>query len=287
MLHRSFPVVLLTAPLLLGGCAKGSLGGLGDLSSLMPKVRFHKFNIEKLSFETIDTVFVLEIDNPYPLGIDLGSFNWALALGGNDFLSGNDRKGSRIAPSATSKLRIPVSLNVMDIVNTVSDLSGKDAVPFRFSGKVGLNTPLGQIKLPYDAKGEVPVLKAPKFAFQKIRLDRIDPLGAKATIAIDLGVSHTAAAALQFTGFDYDLRLGGKKVISGLVQDLGDVQPGKTRTVSLPITIDLIAVGTTIAQAITGGGKIDVGLGAKLTVGTPYGAIPLSIDETGNLRVER
>lgn len=285
---RTRLVVPVLAVLTLGQASCAKSGILGDLGELAPKVRFHKLQVEGLTFEQIDAVFVLEIDNPYPLGIDLGSFSWALKLAGNDFLQGNDRKGSRIAPSATSKLRIPVSLSVMDVVNTVTDLAEqKDTVPFRFSGKVGLNTPIGQLKLPYDAKGDMPVLRAPKIALQGVRLDRIDAMGAKATIAIDLGISHTAASTLSFTGFDYDLRLGGNKVISGLVKDLGEAAPGRTSKVSLPITIDLIAVGTTIAQAITGGGRLDVGLGAKLTVGTPFGAVPLAIDEKGNLRVER
>lgn len=286
MNRRAVVAGLCAVVLTQASCAKG--GGLGTWQDYAPKVRFHKLQLEKLSFEAIDAVFVLEIDNPYPLGIDLGSFSWALKLAGNDFLSGNDRKGSTISPSATSKLRIPVTLSVMDIVSTVQDLSSaKDTVPFRFSGQVGVKTPVGQLKLPYDARGDMPVLRAPKIGFQKIRLDRIDPLGAKATIAIDLAVSHTAASTLKFSGFDYDLSFGGKKVISGLVKDLAEVAPGKTSTVSLPVTIDLIAVGTTIANAITGGGKVDVGLGAKLTVGTPFGDLPLAIDEKGLLRVER
>lgn len=288
MSARPVHAALLAVALASGSCAKGGgLGDLGVLKDLMPKIRFDRFEVKNLTFEQIDTVFILEIDNPYPVGIDLGSFSWGLQLAGNDFLSGKDKKGSNIEASGTSKLRIPVSLGFQQIFATVTDLQGKDSVPFRFSGHVGVNTPLGQLKLPYQAKGDMPVIKPPKISFQKIRLDKVDVLGGKATIAVDLGLAHQGAATMLFKAFDYDLTIGGKKVLEGLVDDLAEVPAGKTRTVSLPVTVNLISVGETIFRAITGGGKLDVGLDARLKIGTPFGDLPLSINETGNLRVER
>lgn len=277
-------LLLATAPFA-GSCAKS--GDLGAIRDYLPKVRFHRFDVTGITFEKVDTVFVVEIDNPYPVGIDFGSFRWSLRLAGNDFLSGDDDQGSRIKPGGTSKVRIPVTLGFQQIVQTVQDLQGADEVPFGFSGSVGLKTPVGPIQLPFRTKGEIPVLKAPKIAFQKVRLDRVDVLGGKATIAIDLGLTPQGVHPMAFKAFDYGVTIGGKRIVEGLVDSFGEVRAGGTKTVSLPITVNLVSVGETIFSAITGGSKLDFGLKAKLAVGTPFGDVPLSIDEKGAFRVER
>lgn len=277
-------VALTTLPL--AGC-QGALENFPGIEKYLPKVKFKKFKVNSIDFKKIDTDFVLQIDNPNPLRVALSSFGWNLDLAGSRFLGGNNADGVTIEASRSSNVRIPVSIQFAELIDSVSGLAQQtDTVPFAFRGKMGFNTPLGEVKVPYRAAGDFPVLRAPKIAFQKVRLDNINLLRQSATIAIDLGVSHQQASAIDLSGFDYALKLGGKEVISGLIDNLATVPAGKTKTVSLPVTVNLLAVGTTIAGAIANKGKIDVGLDARLKVQTPFGPVPLAIDETGNLRVE-
>lgn len=277
--------LLIGCATLTGSCAKsGDLGGLRDY---LPKVRFERFEITRISFEEVDTLFVVEIENPYPVGLDLGSYRWSLRLAGNDFLRGRDQDPSRIKPGGTSRVRIPVTLGFRQIVQTVQDLRGAEAAPFTFSGNVGLKTPVGDVSLPFRARGEIPVLEAPRIAFQGVRLDRIDVREGKATIALDLGLTPQGAHPMAFDSFDYGVTIGGKRVVGGLVKSFGEVTSGATKKVSVPVTVNLVSVGETIFSAISGGGKLDFGLKASLSVGTPFGPVPLSIDERGTFRVGR
>ncbi|MCB9679883.1 MAG: LEA type 2 family protein [Alphaproteobacteria bacterium] len=288
---RTAPVVIaaaLAAGAVVTGCSKdGSILGIPGIERFLPKVSFKKFNVREIDFQHVDTDFVLQVDNPNPLRVAMSSFSWALELGGVKFLSGKNPDGIALEASGSSKIKLPVSVVFTDLVESVGAMKGKDEVPFQFSGKMGFNTPLGEVALPYQAGGKFPVLHTPKVAFERVRLDNFDLLRQSATIAIDLGISHEQASALNFAGFDYGLTLGDHKILEGVIADLATVQPGTTKTVSLPVTVNLVAVGATIFEAITKGGKVQVGLDAKVDVGTPFGVVPLAIDETGRLSVER
>jgi hypothetical protein len=50
------------------------------------------------------------------------------------------------------------------------------------------------------------------------------------------------------------------------------------------MALDLVGAASAIAAAATGG-SVDLGLGASLDVDTPFGVVPLTLDEQGNVRV--
>lgn len=281
------PLVFATlATLTLSGCAKGGgLGGLG-IEKYLPTVKFDKFNVKDLSFEKIDTVFVFDVQNNVPIKLPLGSFSWNLDLAENSFLKGDNSKGFTLEPNASSKLRIPVTAVFKDLFTAIAGLSGKDTVPFKLSGKMGFDTPLGEIKLPYQSRGDFPVLRIPKIQIAKLRVDKLDVLGHTARLALDLNVSHEQASAMQFLDFDYAFKLGGKSLVSGVIRSLADVPGGQSEVVSIPINIDLLAAGTTIVSAITNHSKMDVGLDANMNVKTPFGDVPLKIASLSSLKIE-
>ncbi len=286
MKTRTYALAALTT-LALASCAKGGgIPGLGGIEKYLPTVKFDKFNVKDLSFEKIDTVFVFDVHNNVPIKIPLGSFSWNLDLADNSFLKGDNKKGFTLEPNAGSKLRIPVTAVFKDLIAAIAGLTGKDTVPFALHGKMGFDTPLGEIKLPYQSHGDFPVLRIPKFQIAKLRVDKLDLLGHTAKFALDLTVSHEQASVMKFLEFDYAFKLGGKSLVKGMVHSLADVPAGTTEKVTIPIDIDLLAAGATIVSAITNHGKMDVGLDANMNVATPFGDVPLKIANLSNLKIE-
>ena len=49
---------------------------------------------------------------------------------------------------------------------------------------------------------------------------------------------------------------------------------------SLPIELDLFKLGKTMITALSSKTPVDVGLDAKVMVGTPFGDIPLDVAQT-------
>lgn len=275
------------ALLVLAACKGVNLGNLPSLDQFLPKVSFERMEVTGIDFEHVAVDFVLAVDNPNPIGVELASLGWALALDGSPFLDGKGKDRLKIAANGRSSVAIPVSLTYAQLPKAIQSLTGKDGAPYELSTRLGFATPLGEVAVPLRHKGTLPVIKAPQVSFQAIRVGNLDLMRQSATLSVDLGIAHQAGSALKFSGFDYALTLSDKRLVEGTVARLAEVPPGKTQTVTLPITLNLLTAGTSIVQAITSGGQVAVGLDATVKVGTPFGDIPLSIDETGKLRIQR
>lgn len=289
-MHAKTLLAVPVAAIALGGCIKG--GGLPNLPGIeqfLPKVRFKRLAVDDVDFKRIDTQFVFEVDNPNPIKVGLATFDYTLDLKDQRLLGGDAPDGLSLPSRGTAPLKLPVSVAWADVLQLATAPGGKgqDHVPFTFAGSIGFNTPLGVVKVPFSENGKFPVLRVPKINFQKVKVGKVDILRQTATLDVVLGVQHQQASALDFLQFDYGLDLGGKRIASGLVSKLATVQPGETASVALPITVNLLEVGKVVVDAITGkGGKVQVGLDAALDVKTPFGVVPLKIDETGKVTVE-
>jgi LEA14-like dessication related protein len=281
LIHRVATALLLVPMLLLSGCPK-----LGALDAFMPKVSFKRLDVKKIDFRHVETDFVFNVANPNPIRVKLASFAYDLQLGGASLIKGDEGEGFTLNASGDSRLNFPVNVVFMDLIKLVDGVAGADTVPFTFKGSFGFNTPLGQIKIPFREAGDFPVIQAPKVAIRGVSVGKLDLLRQSATISIDLGLTHKGGSAIDFSGFDYAIKLGGRKVAEGLIADLATVPPGTERAVAIPIQINLLEVGATIVEAITRKTKIGVELDATVGIATPFGLVPLSIDETGQIKVQ-
>lgn len=247
-----------------------------------PKVRFDRLQMKELDFQHADVDFVFAIDNPNPVNIGLESFSYDLALEEIPFLSGDDADGFDLAANGSSELALPLDLVFAEVFDVVQATRGADTIRFGLDGKLGFGTPAGAVQVPYRESGDFPALRAPTFRFQNLRVPSVD--FSTARVEVDLGVDNAHGTTLFFDNFDYDLSLGGKRVADGIVQTFA-VDGDTESTLTLPITVNLLSVGDVILDAIAGE-KIDLGLSAGMDVDTPFGVIPLSIDESGKLSLD-
>ena len=98
----------------------------------------------------------------------------------------------------------------------------------------------------------------------------------------------TSTSTLDFTNFDYAFELEGESVGTGKVAQLGSVDGADTGTLTLPLEIDYGGAGYAIYEILVeGAGSVDVGLSAGTDVETPFGLVPLSVDESGRVALSR
>lgn len=287
--RAALPVAALTVAALaltpLASC--NQLGGLADaLRPYTPKIHFKTLSVQGLSFSKIDVDFVFTIDNPNPLDVKLDTFSYALGIEGVRLLSGVNEQGVALEAHGSSELALPVSLAFKDIFDAVSAASGKDNLTFGLSGDFGFNTPVGLAKVPFKEEGTFPVIHAPDVSLEGLQMGKLDLLSQTATLNLQIGVANPrGGSALTLSGFDYNVTLGANRVASGLVNDIPEVDAGARQIVTIPLNLDLRSVGSAIVSAVTGKQSLDVKLGATVQVGTPFGKVPLSIDQSGNLQI--
>ena len=133
----------------------------------------------------------------------------------------------------------------------------------------------------------VAALRTPKFRLGKLRVGRVDVLKGEATVELDLAIDNDHGSTLNFTDLDYTVSLAGRDVADGIVNELGGVDGATERIIAVPLTIDLVQGGAAVINVLTNGGRLDAGLDATVDVDTPFGALPLAVDEQGNVEVVR
>lgn len=270
-------VVALTA---VAGCKSG-LPKMPDLSEVTPKARFQELKVKDIDFERLDGRFVLEVDNPYPLDLDFSSSSWKLGLAGHPFLDGVNDENVVIAPSDTSVVRIPFTMGFVDALKVAADVAdASDTLPYSFDVDFAFKTPIGPVTVPVHHEGDMPALRAPNVALRALRIEKLDILKNKASLALDLNLHSDQPSALSFDTFAWGVKLAGSDVASGSTA-IGPVDGDKL--VSLPIDLNLLGIGEAIVNALTKKSPLKVRLKADASVGTPFGAIPLSVDEVADL----
>lgn len=259
--------------------------GCDDIQPYLPTVNFNRFDVKDISFTDADVDFVFSVDNPDPIAITLSSFSYAFGLESIDLLDGNDPDGMTLDAVGSSDLALPVHLVWQDVWDAVQATKGKDTVGFGLNGDFGFNTPIGEALVPYDQSGDFPAVRTPKFSFKRVKVNGLNLLTQTADLSVDLGVTNDHASSLFFDNFGYDLSLGGTHCATGRIDQLGEALGASESTLTLPVQVNLLHVGSAVLDALNGRGNLNIGLAADTDVETPFGVLPLTIDQSGNVQV--
>lgn len=261
------------------------LSGCEQLGDFLPKVSFDGLEIREIDWEKANVDFVFSVNNPNPVSVGLTSFSYNLDLEAVPFLSGDNPEGFQLEAMGASPLVLPLDLTYANVFETIQATRGEDEVGFGLYGKMGFDTPAGNVQLPYNQDGGFPALRPPAFSFQALRVPKVDILAGTADLELDLGIDNDLGTTMFFDRFDFTLNLEGTRVANGLI-DTFDAVGASTSTVTLPVTIDALDLVFVLADAIATGEHLDLGLAASMDVETPFGIVPLTIDEAGDLGID-
>lgn len=261
--------------LLLIGC------GL-DFSAFIPTVKFNRLEVSAIDFDHIDTNFVFDVDNPNPVGAPLDRFSYAFSLEGVDLLSGEDPDGMELVADGTSEMALPIALDFVGVYEAVTATRGLDYVGFGLRGGFGFDTDVGPVDIVYDEDGSFPALRVPKFKLGKLRVTGAD--ATKVGFGLDMGVNNDHGSTMDFEALDFQLDFAGVEVGGGQLDRLGSVAGASEETLTLPFEIDYVDAIEAIGAALAGD-PIRVGFDATMDVTTPFGVLPLHVDESGDIDV--
>ena len=273
--------LLMVPMVLLSGCPKlGEVLSALDLEQFKPTVSFQRMDLKGIDFDGADLNFVFKVDNPSPAEVKLASFDWDLDVAGGDFLAGARPDGMKLSGNTSSELVLPVRMGFKQLIDTGRALKGKDEIPFTLRVTPSFDTPVGPIRVPVDKQGQAPVLTRPKVNLKAARVQSIQLLQNKANIEIDLGVLSQQASPVGLAQLNYVLKLEGMEVATGALAQLPQLKEGEAATVTIPVVLNLLELGTTVAQSIKNKTKVDVGFAADMDVRTPWGDAPLQVDKS-------
>lgn len=271
-MKRSLFVLLALSVVTLSGCA--------TLKKLFkkPAVTFKtaRLSSASLSDATVDVVY--EVRNPNTFGLSLAKVDYAFFVEGKQVVAGSPRKGLQLKARDSSELVFPANVKFADIVPVVETFLTKDQATFRVQGSVGIDTPIGVLPFSLDREGTFEVPKIPNVQFEPPRITNLTLSGA--TVEFPLNITNRNGFPLPVGGIAGDLKVAGANVGTLSTGDLGMLEGGATRQVTLPLQINF-ARAAAAASALRSG-NAQVSLSGRLTSGS--GSVPLNIGQLVQFR---
>ncbi|HEY0839823.1 MAG TPA: LEA type 2 family protein [Vulgatibacter sp.] len=228
-----------------------------------PELTFKEVRFAGWSLDSVQLDLVYELDNPWDVPLKLAKVAYQLEVEGRRIVSGSPQAGLRIQPRRKQTLVFPAKVQFLEVIPTVGALFSKDALAYRASGSLGVDTPVGIVALPLSKTGRIDVPKLPSLELGRISIPQKSL--SSATVAVALDVTNRNPFPVPITGIDYALQLAGARVGGGKAQ--GAIVPaGATRRIEIPLNVSVASAGQGLASLLAGR-PADVALSGKLGMG--------------------
>ena len=255
----------------LGGCA--ALRDLFARGFQKPTLVFKTLSLRDMSLGggTVDLVYTLH--NPNPLGLSLAEVDYAFSVEGKPVVAGRPPNGFRVAANSNTDVTFPATVHFQDIAPVVQVFLTKDQARYRAEGHLGIQTPLGIIKIPLSKEGTFEVPKLPTVRLESPRVKSLSFSGA--TVEFPLVVTNRNTYALPIRGLTGALQIAGASVGTLSTGELGSFAGKAQRNITLPLTVNFAQAAQ--AGAALRGGSANVDFDGQLRSGGV--AIPVKFSQ--------
>lgn len=130
----------------------------------LPKLDDISLQMKKLSFTSADLELKLDLDNPNAFALALTKLNYDFNINGSTWAKGLAAEPIQLSQKGKSAVRIPISLNLLQVGQSLYQMLTKKEQKFDYSLKANMDLQssipmLGQINLPVDKTGQLQILR--------------------------------------------------------------------------------------------------------------------------------
>ncbi len=234
-------------------CTCGSLS-VSDIIRA-PELSLGSLNLTGLSFTGVDGVCKINVENPNAINIPLPKIDWQLFIESGELVNGAIESSDTIGARKTSVIDVPFHVDYAELyaaVVAVKDAakSGASKTNFKIAVKASFNLPvLGEIALPFEADGALPLLRAPKFSGAKINIEKLDFSGISLNCHVD--VENPNPFPFPFPSMDWDYAVNKQSFLKGLQLADNVIPANSTKPVDINLNITFADLFKTFAVLLT------------------------------------
>jgi LEA14-like dessication related protein len=244
-----------------------------------PDVAYKGASLSDVSLSGATLSVVTRVDNPNPVALALADVDYRLSIEGRPVAAGKPPDGLEIPANGAADVTLPASFKFTDLGQAVSTLLEKGSAGYKAEGTVGLKTPIGVVHVPLSHEGTFTLPAMPGIALGTPRLTSV----AIDHATVDLPVTLTGRGSLPvpLQALQAAVTIGGAHVGEVSAKDLGTLEPGASRSVTLPVTVPFSGA-VEAAQAMLKGGPVPIALDGQLQSGPA--PVPFSLQTTASFR---
>jgi len=227
---------------------------------------------------SIGLLFDVSIDNPNALEVDLDSYTYELEIENKPLISGTENKLLQIPSDSTLVLPVPMNVSYSELYNFISSYKDNETVSYTFRSSFLVDVPLvGPVRVPVEKKGEFPLIKRPKIAFDGIQLDKLSFREAKLNVAVE--VANPNAFDLDLSRFQYKLSLQNMTTLNATNNGPYRIPSGGSTILNIPVRLSFTELGMALYRTLTKTSEIEASITSKLDLNAGLEAFSLTTIE--------
>jgi LEA14-like dessication related protein len=211
-----------------------------------PKVNFQKVTTEKVSLNEGTFLFAFEVTNPNPLGLVSDQITYQLNIHGQEIGHGHLDQKLDLPPNHSARLSIPLTVNFLKVVDSLSDLATRRSVPYQFTGSLAV----GPLRVPFRSKGELPLPQIPTLKLHQARITDMSVDGAD--LEIDLEIQNPNSFDLTASGIACRLLFAGQTAVNAATTEPTLISNGQAQLVTLSASMDYRYLGKSLQNFLIG-----------------------------------
>ncbi|MCB9850127.1 MAG: LEA type 2 family protein [Phycisphaerales bacterium] len=194
------PAMLSVAVLLMGsGCAESR-----------PAIKTVDARVTGIDWRGVTLAFDLGVKNPLPIALSAPGGRFAIDIGENELLRSDNIPAIAVAARDTGTVTLPARLEYGQILAMATGMRDLAEIPYRLRGALAFRVAGAPLELPFEHRGELPVLKMPKIEIEDFESSGFSMQGA--SITVDAEIENPNAFALGVADLGYVLSIGGVQV---------------------------------------------------------------------------
>jgi LEA14-like dessication related protein len=243
-----------------------------------PQIGIDRVEIRQIALTGADLVVHVKINNPNSVGATLNRLEYTLDVDGERLVRGQRDDKTTIAANNLSIISLPLTVNYAGLRTGLAGVLTKKALPFSFSGKVVLDSPVGDMSFDIAEKGEIPIPDRPRFDLTKIALAELGVTSA--TLMLHIRVTNNHDFELDIRRFRYEFSLQDNLVSASDITVERMVGQDKSMSVVLPVTLKLLGLKKGVVDMLRSG-QLKYAMKFHLDLNTKFGPISVPYEKDG------
>ena len=200
-----------------------------------PVVSFDSVSMAGLSFNGIDMIARVKVQNDNSFSIPFPEITWNLFVVDSAFLNGVIKNNNKIAAKGSAIVEIPFSINYEGLYKAVTGLLNSDEASYRIDLGARFPLPILENKtFSTSFNGSIPMLKAPAISFSGIKFNSLSIN--KVEFVLTWLVDNKNAFAVNLERLDYSFAVNNSSWTKGASENIS--LPAR-RATQVPVTINI------------------------------------------------
>ncbi|MDR2965360.1 MAG: LEA type 2 family protein [Treponema sp.] len=265
-----------------------ALLGLATCQTLMsavdePVVSFHSAEVTGITFNGVQLLCKVQIENPNAFDIPFPEIGWQLFLNSNSLINGTIKNNQRLKAKNATIVEVPVRVDYLEVFNAAASLKGQNTANYKAALAVKFPIPVIRDKVwNLEYEGNLPLPQMPRLSAPSLRFEKADL--SSTTIVFTVNVQNPNPFELPAPKINFDFQVNRTSVVNSSTSSDSALTPNSTTPVSMRFTVRQADIVRVLASNLLTASSIACNLNTSFDFGIPaFGSDAVNLQVPGTL----